>query len=685
MTEKEKALARIQSWNQGNFQQSQAPVWGAVQAPTYNQKQKTTGRGGPLSAFISELGGAGGAAGGAALGASIGSIVPGAGTLIGGLLGGAIGGFTGGFGGKALEQKIRDDQNLFGKGGSAKSAFGEGALSGAFGGVGAAGTGIRGLAQLGKASGAKLGTRAIAGAKELNALGKVAPNTAKQAANLVVTGGKKGAQNYLGQTGGKLASSASRLESRSLGFAQGEKVAGQQVKPNEVKSFFDTMKAEGIKTGHPDNVGKQVSDKLSKVGTQIDDVLTNSNRALTKNESDFVTRGFANEMRDNIAVASNQTARKYADSLYQQMRSINSLDDLVKQRRNIQNAINMARNNQSATPGSEEVLWSAQTWLNKLAGSMSPELKTLNKRFAGLSKLEDATLNASKSLNSQARNQGAGMMGAIRAGDTATAAKAGIGSMGRNLSEALGSRGAQIGTSVAGGAIARGIGNMSMAQPQESQDVLGIQGMTGQDMTGGLGTMQGMGDMGGQTQPQSMYSMDAALYDIQRDPQNAAEYMKLYEFVNSQSGAASGDNVGVVSSQSYGNAQSGYTALQELSSLLQSDPNVLERTRVPGRGIDVLGIGGTIANAAGTGEYDALAYNIADKYLRLTTGAQANESEVRNVMSKIMPRAGDSQSTVQTKLNNLANFFGTTLQQAGTMNSQQGNPDLASLIAQGGY
>jgi hypothetical protein len=111
-----------------------------------NGPQKQRGKGGFLSSIISELGGAGGAATGAAIGAGFGGI--------GAIPGAIIGGFLGGTGGKVAEQKIRDNQNFFGGGGSAKSAFGEGVLSGALSGAGEA-------YQLAKAGKAITGTRGI--------------------------------------------------------------------------------------------------------------------------------------------------------------------------------------------------------------------------------------------------------------------------------------------------------------------------------------------------------------------------------------------------------------------------------------------------------------------------------------------------------------------------------------------
>ena len=105
-----------------DFKKANPGYVGRAYTPAPQASKKTSGRGGPLTAFISEAGGAGGAWAGGATGAAIGSVVPGVGTVIGGLLGAAIGGFAGGAGGRAIENKVRDDQNFTGKGGSAKAA-----------------------------------------------------------------------------------------------------------------------------------------------------------------------------------------------------------------------------------------------------------------------------------------------------------------------------------------------------------------------------------------------------------------------------------------------------------------------------------------------------------------------------------------------------------------------------------
>lgn len=118
-----------------NLQQMSQPRQDMSAQMTQQQQKKPW-----WTALISELGGAGGAAGGAEGGAALGTaLLPGVGTLIGGGLGAALGGFLGGTGGKAVEQKIRDNQNFLGAGGSARKSFTEGGVDAALSGAGQVG------------------------------------------------------------------------------------------------------------------------------------------------------------------------------------------------------------------------------------------------------------------------------------------------------------------------------------------------------------------------------------------------------------------------------------------------------------------------------------------------------------------------------------------------------------------
>lgn len=148
---------------------------------------------------------------------------------------------------------------------------------------------------------------------------------------------------------------------------------------------------------------------------------------------------------------------------------------------------------------------------------------------------------------------------------------------------------------------------------------------------------------------------------------------------NSGAGGGNGLNVTKVTAQQYGLAQSGNQALQQLAGVLQNDPSVLNRSATPGRSLP--GVGGFISRAAGTGDFDAIGYNIADTILRLRTGAQANESEVRKLQSQIMPRAGDSTQTVNTKMNQISSIFGNVLQLAQQPSSGGLEDELSQMFA----
>jgi len=176
------------------------------------------------------------------------------------------------------------------------------------------------------------------------------------------------------------------------------------------------------------------------------------------------------------------------------------------------------------------------------------------------------------------------------------------------------------------------------------------------------------------------------------DSKTSDQYIQLAGLANEmeqQAVKASGKvgsgglNVSKVTSQQLGLAQVGLSSLQQLKGLIQDDPNAVARSAVPGGSLPV--VGGYIRNAAGVGPYDALGYNIADTLIRLRTGAQANESEIRGYANKIMPRAGDSSETVALKLQQLEDSFNTIVNLAYNSGAQSDFPDqLAEMFGGGG-
>jgi hypothetical protein len=179
---------------------------------------------------------------------------------------------------------------------------------------------------------------------------------------------------------------------------------------------------------------------------------------------------------------------------------------------------------------------------------------------------------------------------------------------------------------------------------------------------------------------QALFAGDMNGYKALAD---AADQASSIEAAQAKSAGGNGLNVTKVTAQQYGLAQSGLGSLDQLRQMIQSDPGVITRTATPGRKLPI--IGGFISNAAGTGEYDALGYNIADSILRLRTGATANEGEVRNLQAQIMPRAGDSNQTIQRKIQQIEQIFGPILQLAQQPSSSSSFPDdlMQMLTGQG--
>lgn len=230
----------------------------------------------------------------------------------------------------------------------------------------------------------------------------------------------------------------------------------------------------------------------------------------------------------------------------------------------------------------------------------------------------------------------------------------------------------------------------SSATPQSPSP----QGLLGQPQSGGDATTSLLGQANGgdatsallgqsQQSQQSGPTMASLQQAIQQDigatggknVNNLMQLGQLYGLVDksgSPIGASSGNaNLGKVSAKDYANAVSGTQGIQQISQMLQSDPSLLAKTAVPGGSLPI--IGGYLRNKAGTSQLDAVAYNVADKYLKLTTGAVANKSEIQNTATKMMPRAGDSQQTVQAKLQQLQDYYNIFITQAQGKNN---NSDL---------
>jgi hypothetical protein len=114
-------------------------------------------------------------------------------------------------------------------------------------------------------------------------------------------------------------------------------------------------------------------------------------------------------------------------------------------------------------------------------------------------------------------------------------------------------------------------------------------------------------------------------------------------------------NAGIVSAQSIGLSQGGITSLSQVRDLLFNQNGKLDRGAIialntPGKGLN--------AKAKIVGQ--AL-YNVADTFLRLRTGAQANPTEIQRLAEELYPGITDNEDVVNAKLGTYEMTFNNIL------------------------
>ena len=592
-----------------------------------------SGRGGFLTSLISE--------GGAAAGAGVGTaILPGIGTIAGAGLGALLGRLT--------ENKVRDDEFNLG------SALGEAALS-------------AGTASI---MPAYRGFKAVKGAKALGQTDDLLR---------VFTDGFKSlpAPNTLAKGLDKASKNAA---TRSFRF-----------KPSQMTKFKD---ATGV-----DIADFIKSNKL--VGLSPDDI----DGVLTKFNQTF------GQLADDIGEVSVDVARKnFDDAIKPLLNSSNLVDQRIGQLASEQAdeiITNWGKHNTGTLVNRLKGTFDAQTsWASRIANpdrasvsstiggalrntvreaSGDDVLKELGKKLQGLNLLQDfaqtqANLGRGSltlGLTDLLAIGGGGAIGGVPGGVGGLALKRGINS--RAAQSALSS--ALSGASTAAGKIPAGVGNFGSELGRQllartpGQLTANQQPQTEEQQLQQI--IEQVGQPGIVTQQQVDTLVSEALLDVLRAGGTMDEAQEVAAIIplliqsrgitvqQPDTGLGSlppGLDVGTVSAKDFSNAMSGLQAVDTIEQMIMSDPNVVTRTATPGRGLPV--IGGYIANATDTADYDAQGYNIADTLLRIRTGAQANESEIRNLQTQLMPRAGDTPEVIQQKLDALRQNFNIYIQLA---------------------
>ena len=626
--------------------------WYGAPAPA---PPKQRGRGGFLSSLISEVGGSGGAIGGAAAGAAAGSVVPGIGTLIGGIVGGAIGGFGGGTAGRAIENKVRDNEYRLG------DALKEGAISGVLGGAGSAFNAARGL----KAAGGFRGLEAATAAGGDDAL--------TAASKSILTGGKKAGANIA--SGGfenlnALQAGGRNISSNAMGIGQGAKATGiDNLGAQQSDELLANLTKElGIKRGNPEKVQRALEPIMNSKGAELADMYAKSGAKISQQQYQKV----ANSIIDRVVTDPSINLTKAGES--ELMRQVQLLgkaktpSQLWEYQKALGNSINFGKNASAKLVDREAVARVIReetgTLLDDVVKEAVPSRAIYSKAKTADALMRTASKQADKS----------GMVARVMTSAPLRNLEAKAGGALETTGNALSTAGP--GLRLARGAATRGLADAMLLpqdnMPQEPQPQTDVLQAPAQDMGGMMGADQVMP----QAEP---YSLQQALGDAYQIAPNASEsellsYAKALQAERKGTAGTGqgGPDITKVTAQQYSLAQRGAQALTQMQELLQRDPGVLARTAAPGRKLPI--VGGFISNAAKTGDFDAIGYNIASSLLRIETGAQANESEIKNLQAQMIPRAGDSPETVARKMQQLNQAFAVILDTANGGGQAQYQP-----------
>lgn len=665
---------------------------------------------------------------GAGTGAVIGSIVPVYGTAIGGALGGS--------GGEFLRQKITGEDTNLGRIGT------EGAL-GSISGIGAAFKGAKTAVMGGKAlKAAKAADTAIDTVKVADTAIKAtkaakAANTAVKAGKVAKTASKvaSSADDVARAAAGSVDDVAKAAAKKpgimnKLGMGLTEKGSGLKVGKNvgDINKLDDQAKFMTQFKGTPKQQMRQMDTAMKTAGSKVDDILQKTkvpivgkdvSKGLMSNIDDLANPRYVDLDLGDPAV------RKVISRYVPKIDSVADASSLNKILKDINPVAAQAQkillNPAGKTLNAKQTAALAvKRHLDDVLTAI-PEIKPYKQQMAQLFEVAPDVAKASTKA-----------MGIPLLGVKSTSLAQGVKGVESKLGSLLQGGGARLAEQGGGQSLLRQIGGASARQATNRILPAAMGAPFGGFYDGAL-FGQSDGDTGEELTPQNQQILDELMNSdagtaMTNDNSNAMQpvnespslslfsdpdkieqaytealmngdketatlllnglntFSKVREAANKAKATASGTtsgglNVSKVTAQNASNAKAGLESVQSLKNMIMQNPEVVTRTATPGRKLPM--IGGYIANAAGTTDYDAQAYNIADTLLRIRTGAAATESEVRNLMNGIMPRAGESPESIARKLALLERQFSNVLELAGGGNTSNVDEPTEAILSGG--
>lgn len=162
---------------------------------------------------------------------------------------------------------------------------------------------------------------------------------------------------------------------------------------------------------------------------------------------------------------------------------------------------------------------------------------------------------------------------------------------------------------------------------------------------------------------QNPYPIANYVADISRDPKNASIYKAIYDAYQTQFATATPKNLSTTAAQNINLAQNGLTDLKNLKDILGTDSNVLLKELIPGQVL--------------SRQYDSTAKRVAEALVRIESGANAPAAEVKRYQDEYIPKFGDSQKVINSKLTAIQTKLAGALQ---LQSSTAGAPDSSGLL-----
>ena len=591
--------------------------------------KKKGGRGGFLTSLISEGGGLGGASAGAMAGTAI---LPGLGTLIGAGLGGLAGSFTG----RLAENKIRDNEFR------ASDALKEGLISGTL-----AGRPIK-LLKGGLAGSKALlaGESAVEGAnKAINAPGiasKILGNLGNRATTASLKASPSQLTKFAKETGEDI-----------VPFMQKNKLIGKDVdalkniRP-QFQSVYDSAISgaktpiplddimSAIKSGGIGNLIKSSATSSQKIGRQSLDEIAQAlgrgtkkefapsellgvkrdfDKAVKNYKFDDATKAIPQNVSDTIKEVIRKAIPETKES-GQNLQKLNKLIDIEKSQENV---------------GRGKMPFGIT---DMLAASPGGTAGMIAGGPAGLILGAGAGVGAKRLANSPKLASVVANLSSRQAGR--------VPDMGNPLSIA----GRQLPIRGASALLGAGASTDTSTTPQPtaiSPDQQSPEDL--QALLGGLGLQSGGAESG------STYSMENAAKDIQDDLQrtggeNMDKYMKLYQFMNPEGKAKKKTEAQVAREEAFGLSQDALSALGQGS--IETGPL---RAKIQ----DFKGM-------FNKGDQETVDFNrtigaLRSAIVKARGGSAVTPTELK-LIDEFVPKSGDSEQLINSKLQRIAQTFG---------------------------